>query len=115
VVARGLGAGWRKFKMLIAGAGVREMRCHDLRHTNASRALGAGLSMTTVSESLVHNSTTITADLYTHVAPIVARDAAQRIPASIPGPTRRSQPQDTPRYVNGMSNETTGASLEAGQ
>lgn len=40
--------------------------------------------MKVVSERLGHSSTAITADLYTHVAPLLAQDAADRIAASVP-------------------------------
>jgi len=59
-------------------------RTHDLRHTSASLALSAGVPMKVVSERLGHSSTAITADLYTHVAPLLAQDAADRIAAVIP-------------------------------
>ena len=103
-----------QFKRLVASTGVRDIRFHDLRHTSASLALTAGVAMKTVSERLGHSSTTITADLYTHVAPIVARDAAQRIADAIPAPSRATEARDTPRYVNGTSNQAPGPSLERG-
>lgn len=39
----------------------------------------AGVAMKTVSDRLGHSSTAITADLYTHVSPAVAQDAADRV------------------------------------
>ncbi len=96
-----------QFKRLIVRSGVREIRFHDLRCTSASLALAAGVAMKTVSERLGHSSMTITADLYTHVAPIVARDAAQLIADAIPDPARRSPAPETPWYVNGMANRTS--------
>ena len=77
-------------------------------HTNASLALGAGVAMKTVSERLVHSSTTITADLYTHVSPIVARDAAQRIAGAIPTPAQRASMTKTRWSSNGLANPTSG-------
>jgi integrase len=64
-------------------AGVPRIRLHDLRHTHASLALAAGVEMKVVSDRLGHSTMSITADLYTHVIPKVARDAADRIAASI--------------------------------
>jgi len=64
---------------------------HDLRHTNASLALAAGVPMKVVSHRLGHSSLAITSDLYTHVAPAVDRAAADAI-ASV-----RSGPMPTPQ------------------
>ncbi len=72
------------FKQLVHRAGVPEIRLHDLRHTHASLALAAGVDMKVVSDRLGHSTTAITADLYTHVIPSVAREAADAIAALIP-------------------------------
>lgn len=72
------------FARLTAEAGLPRIRLHDLRHTSASLALAAGVPMKVVSERLGHSSTAITADLYTHVVPSVAREAADRIAATVP-------------------------------
>jgi integrase len=72
------------FADLIRQAGVPRIRLHDLRHTHASLALAAGVDMKIVSSRLGHSSTTITADLYTHVIPAVARQAADAIAATVP-------------------------------
>ena len=93
-----------QFKRLVSDVGVREIRFHDLRHTSASLALAAGVAMKAVSERLGHSSTTITADLYTRVAPIVARDAARRIADSIPTPGPRSSAAADPGYGVGTAN-----------
>ena len=57
------------------------IRLHDLRHTNASLALSAGVPLKIVSERLGHSQTAITADLYTHVNYGVGRSAARQIAA----------------------------------
>lgn len=62
------------------------IRLHDLRHTNASLALAAGVPLKVVSQRLGHSTTAITSDLYTHVIPIVAREAADLIAALIGEP-----------------------------
>ena len=53
------------------------IRLHDLRHTWATLALAAGVDVKVVSERLGHASTTITWDIYQHVTPSMASDAAQ--------------------------------------
>jgi integrase len=72
------------FARLALEAGLPRIRLHDLRHTSASLALTAGVPMKVVSERLGHSSTAITADLYTHVVPTAAREAADRIAATVP-------------------------------
>jgi integrase len=69
----------RHFQRLARQLGLPEIRLHDLRHTNASLALTAGVELKVVSERLGHSQTAITADLYTHVSQGVARAAADRI------------------------------------
>ena len=67
------------FHDLARGAGLPRIRLHDLRHTNATLALEAGIDLKVVSERLGHSTTAITADIYTHVTPTVAQAAAERI------------------------------------
>lgn len=76
----------RRFRELSATAGLPIIRFHDLRHTSASIALAAGVAMKTVSDRLGHSTTAITADLYTHVVPVVAQEAADAIAAAIRRP-----------------------------
>jgi len=74
------------FGTLVERAELPRIRLHDLRHTNASLALAAGVPLKVVSQRLGHSTTAITSDLYTHVIPIVAREAADRIAALIGEP-----------------------------
>jgi integrase len=67
------------FQALAMQAGLPAIRLHDLRHTNASLALAAGIDIKVVSERLGHSTMAVTADLYTHVVPSLGRDAAKRI------------------------------------
>ena len=69
----------RHFQALAERAGLRAIRLHDLRHTNASLALSAGVDMKVVSERLGHSQMAITADLYTHVNRGLGRTAAEQI------------------------------------
>jgi integrase len=69
----------RRFALLSRRAGLPKIRFHGLRHTSASLALAAGVAMKTVSDRLGHSTTSITADLYTHVSPAVASQAADAI------------------------------------
>ncbi len=81
----------RHFQALVEEAGLPAIRLHDLRHTNASLALLAGVEMKVVSERLGHSQISVTADLYTHVNRGLGRDAADRI-AAVLGPASETLP-----------------------
>lgn len=59
-------------------------RLHDLRHSTASIAIGAGADLVLVSKSHGHSSTRVTSDLYTHLLRPAGRDVAERITAAVP-------------------------------
>ncbi len=61
---------------LVAASGLTRIRLHDLRHTYATLALKAGVHPKIVSERLGHATVGITLDLYSHVTPAIAREAA---------------------------------------
>jgi integrase len=67
---------WRR---LMEQLDVPTIRLHDLRHTHATLALKAGVHPKVVSERLGHATVGITLDLYSHVAPSLAKDAAEQI------------------------------------
>jgi integrase len=69
----------RHFDQLVAEAGVPRIRLHDLRHTNATLSLKAGVHPKVVSERLGHSTIAITLDLYSHVTPGISRDAAATV------------------------------------
>lgn len=73
----------RRFQAQARRAGLPPIRFHGLRHTSASLALAAGVPLKVVSDRLGHSSTSITADLYSHVLPVVAHDAAEAIAALV--------------------------------
>ena len=75
----------REFDRLVTRAGLRRIRLHDLRHTSASLGLQAGETLVEVSRRLGHSSITITADTYSHISPLVARESAERLAASVYG------------------------------
>ncbi|MEP6649893.1 MAG: tyrosine-type recombinase/integrase [Lapillicoccus sp.] len=79
------------FKNLVARVGLPQLRLHDLRHTNASLALQAGVDLKVVSERLGHSQLAITADLYTHVHRGLGQEAADRIAGALrPSPNHPS-------------------------
>jgi integrase len=59
--------------------GLPDIGIHGLRHTHASLALAAGIPAKVVQERLGHSSVAMTLDVYSHVAPGIQEDAAERI------------------------------------
>ena len=66
-------------------AGLPRIRLHDLRHSWATAALGAGVPAKVVSERLGHANIAITLDTYSHVMPQMDQAAADTVAASIFG------------------------------
>lgn len=69
----------RGFKRLLAVAGIRDVRFHDLRHTSATLLLKQGVHIKVVRERLGRASIDITMDRYSHLLHGMGREAAQRL------------------------------------
>lgn len=69
----------RSFQRLLARAGLRPMRFHDLRHSCATLLLVQGVSPRVVMEILGHSQINVTMNTYSHVIPALQRDAAARL------------------------------------
>ncbi len=67
------------FERACRAVGVPVIRLHDLRHTMATAALQAGIHPKVVQERLGHSSIAITLDTYSHVAPTLQREAADKL------------------------------------
>jgi integrase len=94
----------RHFQALAAKAGLPAIRLHDLRHTNASLALEAGVEMKVVSDRLGHSQISVTADLYTHVSRGLGNAAAEQIAGvlrapneTVPTASLPQSPENDPR------------------
>ncbi len=70
---------YREFKKLLGKAGVSHVRLHDLRHTAAGLLLAQGVPARVVMEILGHSQIALTMNPYSHVAPEVSREAAERM------------------------------------
>jgi integrase len=70
---------WRHTKE----AKLTRIRFHDLRHTQATLALAAGVHPKVVSERLGHASITITLDTYSHAIPAMQETAASLVAALV--------------------------------
>lgn len=82
----------RVFKRLLAKAGLREIRLHDIRHTFASLLLSDGTSPVYVKEQLGHTSIQMTVDIYGHLIPSSNREMVNRLDsqqsATLPQPAQ---------------------------
>lgn len=68
---------------VLARAGCKEVRFHDLRHTFATTALEHGMDVKTLSTVLGHVTAATTIDVYSHVTDNMLMQAAGRIESGI--------------------------------
>ena len=76
---------------VIARAGLRHQRFHDMRHAAASYWAAMGFSLHEIMGFLGHSSISLTANLYTHLMPAASQEAASRMDRFLSEST-----QDTP-------------------
>ena len=69
----------RRFQSILADAGIEKHRFHDLRHTCATLLLAQGVQLRVVMETLGHSQMATTADIYSHVLPVLMADAAAKM------------------------------------
>ncbi|WP_246277943.1 site-specific integrase [Phytohabitans rumicis] len=81
----------RRFRRLVADAGLPPVRLHDLRHGAATLALAAGVDLKVIQATLGHSTLTLTANSYTSVLPQLAHAAAEAVTAVIPRGSSRMQ------------------------
>jgi len=91
----------RNFHRVLAAAGLPRIRLYDLRHTAATTALAAGVSVKVVSEMLGHASVAITLDIYAHVLPHMQDEAAQKMELLVLGGTPKGAPKPGKRHTIG--------------
>jgi integrase len=71
------------FDEAVESAGIKRIRLHDLPHTHATMALGAGVHPKVVSERLGHTSIAMTLDTYSHVILTLQDSAADLLGAMV--------------------------------
>ena len=71
------------FKKLQVKAGLPKCRFHDLRHLCAYIMLMQGVNVKVAQEHLGHKDISTTMNIYSHVRPSVAKEAAQKIGALV--------------------------------
>jgi integrase len=75
------------FDAEVRRSGLPRIRLHDLRHTHASIALKAGISVKVISERLGHENPAFTMKQYAHVLPGMQAEAAALIAALVTSPS----------------------------
>jgi integrase len=68
-----------KFRRLQAAAGIRSIPLYDLRHTAATLAVAAGVSVKVISDQLGHASISFRLERYSHVLPSIQDEAAAKV------------------------------------
>lgn len=75
----------RSFLPILERAGLPQIRLHDLRHSCATLLLAQGVHPKLVQEQLGHSQISVTLDLYSHVLPILHKEAADQMDAVLGG------------------------------
>ena len=65
-------------------AGLPRLRIHDLRHTAATHLLNKHVHPKVVQELLGHSTIAITLDTYSHVMPVLAKEASAQMSSLFP-------------------------------
>lgn len=73
----------QKFRRLTKEIGLKHIRLHDLRHTNATLMLTYGVNPKVAQQRLGHASISTTMDIYSHVTDKVEKEAADKLDKGI--------------------------------
>ena len=73
----------RRFRKLLRLAELPTMRYHDLRHGAASLMAAQGVPARVAMEILGHSQISTTLNIYTHIAPELQKDAADRLSSAL--------------------------------
>lgn len=69
----------RKWRRFITSHDLPDIRLHDLRHSNATALIQAGVNPRVVQQRLGHSDVSITLNTYTHVLPDMDKEAAEKL------------------------------------
>jgi integrase len=84
----------RVFLPVLAKAGIRKIRLHDLRHTFGSLLLQNGASIVYVKEQMGHSSIQVTVDTYGHLIPGASVSFVDRLD-EVPVEKAKTSPQQS--------------------
>ena len=74
-----------RLQKILAAASLPRLRFHDLRHTAASILMAADIHPRQVMDLLGHSQISLTLDTYSHVAPALRQEVADRMEALLGG------------------------------
>ena len=69
----------RKWTRFLESHNLPKIRLHDLRHSNATALIQAGVNPKVVQQRLGHSDVNITLNTYTHVLPEMDMEAAEKL------------------------------------
>jgi len=100
----------RYFLPVLAKAGIRKIRLHDLRHTFGSLLIQNGASIVYVKEQMGHSSIKVTADTYGHLIPGaninwvdgLDSETSRQQSAANPQQSRGDLPEDLPQSLESI-------------
>ena len=84
----------RLFLPVLAKAGIRKVRLHDLRHTFGSLLIQSGVPIVYVKEQMGHSSIQVTVDTYGHLIPGASVSFIDRLD-SVPAEEQKTTPQQS--------------------
>lgn len=70
---------WRALRSTAKLAGIKIIRLHDLRHSNASLLYSLGVPVKEISERLGHANIQTTLDIYTHISDAQRNETVQKL------------------------------------
>ncbi|MBE0467472.1 MAG: site-specific integrase [Candidatus Desulforudis sp.] len=76
---------FKRFRDILKKAGLPGINLHGLRHTAASLLLVQGVSARVVMETLGHSQISLTMNTYSHVMPVLMREAADKMDSILGG------------------------------
>ncbi len=94
-----------KFFRLLKGAGVRQVRFHDLRHSFASLLLQNGESPVYVKDQMGHSSIQVTVNLYGHLIPGGNTQAVDRLDTPVVQPNSATSAQPAATFAEAVSSD----------
>lgn len=86
----------QKWERFIAKRHLPPIRLHDLRHSNATAMIAAGINAKVVQHRLGHANVSITLNTYTHVLPEMDQEAANKLNHSL---FSSAQPMPSQKYI----------------
>jgi len=108
-------ADWRAWRAVLKAAEVRTVRVHDARHTAATLLLSSGVHPRVVMELLGHSQMRTTTDIYSHVMPALAAEAALQMGDALWGPVAPTSGETAPPSDLSSQSEDRRQPLLAGR